>query len=408
MTSAAMGFWGKPANAAERLIEPGESFMLCHHGMSVPCACRLRQHMRNLAKSVVGKLVVITSIMQRQAMQGLRALPAALLVASGVWLSSATAALAGTGQPTPWQKGLQNPVTEVATEINRFHDLVNIIIIAITIFVLILLAVVIFRFNERANPTPSRTTHHTGLEIAWTVVPILILVVIAIPSFKLLYLQYSYPKPDITIKAIGNAWFWEHEFPDNGGFKVTSNMVKDEDLLRQKLGETEYGNRFGKLEGTALTRRLHAEALPIYQERGLVRMLSVDNEIAVPENKVVHVLVTANDVIHNWTIPSFGSKIDAVPGRVTATWFKATQRGMYYGQCSELCGKDHAAMPIAVRVVSQANFDSWAGALRDAKDAKTPAERRQHLNRARDVMQKAALEDAKPGVRVAGSASSAK
>jgi cytochrome c oxidase subunit 2 len=327
--------------------------------------------------------------------------PTALVAAVGIWVWSAAAVQAGAGQPTDRQMGLQDPVTEVALEINRFHDLVNIIIIAITIFVMILLAIVMVRFNERSNPTPSRTTHHTGLEIAWTVIPILILVVIAIPSFKLLYLQYSYPKPDLTIKAIGNAWYWDHEYPDHDGFKVTSNMVRDEDVLKAELGEPEFDKRYKGLEGLALAKRLYADAAPLYKKRNQVRQLSVDNEIAVPENKVVHVLVTASDVIHNWTIPSFGSKVDAVPGRVTATWFRANRRGIYYGQCSELCGKDHSSMPIAVRVVSQADFDAWSGAMRSAKNEKDSTRRREFINRARDVMRKASLEDGSAAVRTA-------
>ncbi len=279
-------------------------------------------------------------------------------------LLGATSALAGFGQPSPGQMGMQEAVTEVAHGIHSFHDLVNYIIIAIAIFVGVLMLVVIFRFNAKSNPTPSRTTHHTMLEVAWTVVPILVLVVIAIPSFKLLYLQYSYPKPDLTIKAVGNTWFWEHEYPDQGGFRVTSNVVRDEDLLRKELGQEEFNKRYGNLSGAALSRQLHADAAPLWHKSGQPRLLSVDNEIAVPVNKVVHVLVTANDVIHNWTIPSFGSKVDAVPGRITATWFKAERPGVYYGQCSELCGKDHAFMPIAVRVVSEEAFKNWVEAAK--------------------------------------------
>lgn len=344
----------------------------------------------------MGKLVAIRGIMQR-----IGSTAAALVAAVGIAIMGAVPALAGLGQPSDRQIGLQEPASEVALSINQFHDFVNIIIIAITIFVLILLAIVMIRFNEKANPVPSRTTHHTGLEIAWTVIPIVILVVIAIPSFKLLYLQYSYPKPDLTIKAIGNAWYWDHEYPDHDGFKVTSNMVRDEDVLKAELGQAEYDKRYKGLDGLALIKRQYADAAPLYKKRNQVRMLSVDNEIAVPENKVVHVLVTATDVIHNWTIPSFGSKIDAVPGRVTATWFRATKRGIYYGQCSELCGKDHASMPIAVRVVSQANFDAWADALKAAKSERDSTKRRDLINRARDVMRKAAVEDGSATVQFA-------
>lgn len=263
-------------------------------------------------------------------------------------------ALAGMGQPSPGQMGLQLPATQVAREINSFYDLVNVIIIAITIFVMLLMAYVMVRFRASANPTPSKTTHHTMLEVAWTVIPIAILVIIAIPSFKLLNLQYSYPKPDLTIKATGYQWYWSHEYPDHGGFAVDSVMLQDDDRqARIKKG------------------------IPS------PRNLAVDNEIVVPVNKVVHMLVTAGDVIHNWTIPSFGSKTDAVPGRVTATWFKVEKEGVYYGQCSELCGKDHAFMPIAVRVVKDNVFNDWAAALK-AKDKK----------KAKEIIEKAALEQA--------------
>lgn len=260
----------------------------------------------------------------------------------------------GVGQPAPRQLGLQEPVTPIAREIYEFHDLTNMIIIAISIFVFILLLYVMFRFREKRNPTPSTTSHHTLLELAWTVVPILILVVIAIPSFKLLMNQYTYPKPDLTIKAIGNAWFWEHEYPDHDNISITSNMLGDEDIAER-------------------------------EQRGIPspRLLSVDNEIVVPVNKVVHVLVTANDVIHNWTIPSFGSKVDAVPGRITSTWFKAEREGMYYGQCSELCGLNHAFMPIGVRVVSDEVFNQWIEALQ-ARDRK----------RAREILDEVAIKQA--------------
>ena len=155
-------------------------------------------------------------------------------------------ALAQAGQPAPWQITMQDAVTPVANEIHWFHDFVNAIIITIVAFILILLAIVVLRFNERSNPTPSRVTHNTFLEVIWTVVPIVILVVIAIPSFRLLYHQYSYPKPDLTIKAIGNAWFWEHEYPDQGGFRITSNMLRDEDVLKAELGEAEFSVQIGR------------------------------------------------------------------------------------------------------------------------------------------------------------------
>lgn len=263
-----------------------------------------------------------------------RFLGAALSVAVAVALVMVVAlepALAGVGQPTDGQMGLQVPVTEVAREIHQLHDIVNYIIIAIALFVLALLIYVMLRFNEKANPTPSKTTHNTLLEVAWTIIPIFILVGIAVPSFKLLYLQYSFPPPEVTIKATGNAWSWSYEYPDEGEFEISSNMLSDEDAAAQNKP----------------------------------RLLAVDNEIVVPVNKVVHVLVTSNDVIHNWTVPSFGSKIDAVPGRTTMTWFKAEREGAYYGQCSELCGKDHAKMPIAVRVVSDDVYKKWIEAWKE-------------------------------------------
>jgi cytochrome c oxidase subunit 2 len=273
----------------------------------------------------------------------------ALLVTPGAALANN-----GLGQPYPKQMGLQEAATPIARELHSFYDLTNTIIIAIAIFVLILLIYVMFRFSERRNPTPSQTTHHTLLEVAWTVIPILILVVIAIPSFKLLMNQYSYPKPDLTIKAVGNSWFWEHEYPDHGNFTITSNFLTDDEVAAR-------------------------------EQKGIPtpRLLSVDNEIVVPVNKVVHVLVTSNDVIHNWTVQSFGSKIDAVPGRLTSTWFQAEKEGMFYGQCSELCGLNHAFMPIAVRVVSEGVFTEWAAAMQ-AKDKK----------KAREILDKVALEQA--------------
>jgi cytochrome c oxidase subunit 2 len=285
----------------------------------------------------------------------LRVWGTAVLVAVLALALEIAPAAAGMGQPSPGQMGLQAPATQIAREINAFHDLVNYIIIAIAVFVLALMVYVVFAFNEKANPTPSKTTHHTMLEVVWTVVPVLILVAISIPSFKLLMAQYSYPKPDLTIKATGYQWYWSHEYPDQGGFSIDSVMLQEDDRL------------------AAIKKGMPADQLP--------RLLAVDNEVIVPVDKNVHVLVTANDVIHNWTIPSFGSKTDAVPGRVTATWFRAEKEGVYFGQCSELCGKDHAFMPIAVRVVKPQVFADWSAAMK-AKDKK----------KAKEIIQKAALE----------------
>jgi cytochrome c oxidase subunit II len=297
-----------------------------------------------------------------------RMLCSAPAAAVAILFLMATSAFAGMGQPSPGEMGLQGAGSPVAQEIHRFYDFVNIIIVAITVFVMLLLLYVMYRFNERANPTPSKVTHNTVLEVAWTVVPILILVAIAIPSFRLLHLQYSYPKADITLKATGYQWYWEHGYPDLGISFETRIL---DDAARQEL---------------------------IAQNIPAPRNLAVDNEVILPVNKVVNVLVTSapDGVIHDWTVPSFGSKVDAVPGRVTTTWFKPLYEGIFYGQCSELCGKDHAFMPIAVRVVSQETFDSWsdtmkaaAAAATDAKAEKDKDKRKEKLRLRKELLQKA-------------------
>jgi cytochrome c oxidase subunit II len=238
------------------------------------------------------------------------------------------------GQPTPRQLGLQPASTPVMEDLVAFHDALLVVISLITAFVLILLLICMVRFNRRANPNPSRTTHNTLIEVAWTVVPIIILTGIAIPSFKLLFYQQNIPTADLTVKATGNQWYWTYSYPDNGKFEFDSRMLNDTERPKQKPNEP--------------------------------RLLAVDNDIVVPVNKVVRVQVTADavGVIHSFAVPSFGIKIDAVPGRLNETWFKAEREGIYYGQCSELCGRDHAFMPIAVRVVSEADFAKW---VEDAK-----------------------------------------
>jgi len=243
---------------------------------------------------------------------------------------TARVAFAGYGRGDPWQIGLQDPVTSIARDNVWFNDVVFWMMVAITLFVMALLLIVMIRFNSKANPTPSHTHHNTLLEVAWTVIPIAILVVIAIPSFKLLYAQYSYPKPDLTIKATGNQWYWSYDYADHKGVAFDSYMLKDDE--------------------TQALRDKHVDA---------PRLLSVDNEVVVPLNKVVHVLVTSKDVIHSWAILSFAVRTDGVPGRVSSTWFKAERLGVYYGVCSELCGKDHAFMPIAVRVVADDVYAKW-------------------------------------------------
>ncbi|MGE0054228.1 MAG: cytochrome c oxidase subunit II [Hyphomicrobium sp.] len=294
-------------------------------------------------------------------------------IAGLAYLSSfTTPAMAGLGQPTDGELGLQQPATSIMTELSDLYNNVNMIIIAIAVFVLLLMLYVMFRFNEKSNPTPSRTSHNTALEVAWTIIPILILVAIAIPSFKLLFEQYRFPKPDLTIKATGNAWFWDHEYLDQG-ITLSSNMLHDEDVLKAKIGEKEFNDKFGSLEGTARREAVYAAARDVWKERNEPRQLTVDQEIAVPLGKVVHLLVTSNDVIHSWTIPSFGVKQQAVPGRTAAVWFQPDKEGIFYGQCSVLCGKNHSGMPIAVRVVKPEVYDAWMAALK-AKDKKKAAE----------------------------------
>jgi cytochrome c oxidase subunit 2 len=244
-------------------------------------------------------------------------------------LAAGGIAFAALGQPSPWQMGFQQSAAPSMDDIIWFHDFVLYIIAVITAFVLILLVMVMVKFNARANPTPSRTTHNTLLEVAWTVIPVVILVVIAIPSFRILFVQLNTPPADLTVKATGKQWYWSYSYPDNGKFEFDSLMVKDNERKPDQP-----------------------------------RLLAVDNEMVVPVNKVVRVHTTGADVIHAFAVPAFGVKMDAIPGRLNETWFKATREGVYYGQCSELCGKDHAFMPIAVRVVSEQAFTAW---VEDAK-----------------------------------------
>ena len=237
---------------------------------------------------------------------------------------------AAAAQPQPWQTGFQAAATPLMERIDSFHDLLLVIITLISAFILALLAYVVFRFNAKANPRPSRVTHNTTLEVLWTVVPALILVVIAVPSFKLLYYSDVVPEADMTIKATGNQWYWTYEYPDHGGFEFDSNMVAESEL-----------------------------------KDGQPRLLAVDNRIVVPVDSVVRLQVTASDVLHAWAMPAFGVKIDAVPGRLNETWFgPVAKEGVYYGQCSELCGAKHGFMPIAVEAVSKADFESWVAKAR--------------------------------------------
>jgi cytochrome c oxidase subunit II len=254
-------------------------------------------------------------------------LAAAAMLGSTFGLAlSAGAAEQAEGMPHNWQLGFQAPATKIAEQMHGFHNLLLVIITAIVLFVLALLIWVMVRYNEKANPVPSKTSHNTTIEVVWTVLPVLILLVIAIPSFRLLYAQYDFPKADMTIKVTGHQWYWSYVYPDNGGFGFDSTVANEEN----PAGDKEY-------------------------------LLAVDNEVVVPVNKVVNVLLTSDDVIHDWTIPAFGVKADAVRGRNTLMWFKAEKPGVYYGQCSELCGARHAFMPITVRVVSDQDFAAWVG-----------------------------------------------
>ena len=241
------------------------------------------------------------------------------LAVAGVALTTGGAAFAELGQPAPWEWKLQESATAVMDNITSFHTVLVWIITVITLFVLALLVMVVVKFNAKANPVPSRTTHNTLIEVAWTLIPVLILVAIAVPSFRLLFLELDIPKADLTIKATGKQWYWSYSYPDNGKFEFDSLLAQDKKP----------------------------------------RLLGVDNEMVVPVNKVVRIQTTGADVIHSFAVPAFGIKIDSIPGRLNETWFKATKVGMFYGQCSELCGKDHAFMPIAVRVVSDQEFAAW-------------------------------------------------
>lgn len=233
-------------------------------------------------------------------------------------------ALAAAGQPTDWGMGLQDSASPVMNDLIQFDNLLLFLITAISLFVLVLLLIVMIRFNAKSNPEPSKTTHNTLIEVVWTVVPIMILVMIAIPSFRLLYKQMDVPEADLTIKAIGYQWYWGYEYPDHDGLFFEGLMLQKDEL-----------------------------------QEGQPYLLATDTEVVVPVNKTVRLLVTAEDVIHSWAIPSFGVKMDAVPGRLNETWFRATEVGTYYGQCSELCGINHAFMPITVKVVTQEEFDEW-------------------------------------------------
>ncbi|MBO6825454.1 MAG: cytochrome c oxidase subunit II [Sneathiella sp.] len=239
-------------------------------------------------------------------------------------LNMGTASAAGEGQPAPWQLGFQEAFSPVAHKMHDFHNLLLWIITIITLFVLVLMVYVVIRFNRKANPTPSKTSHNTLIEIVWTVVPVLILIVIAIPSFSLLYYGDRVEKADMTLKAIGYQWYWGYEYVDEEGLAFDAVMVEEEDL-----------------------------------KPGQPRLLATDNTIVLPVDTNIRLLVTAEDVLHSWAMPAFGVKMDAVPGRLNETWMRIEKEGMYYGQCSELCGARHGFMPIAIKAVSKEEYAAW-------------------------------------------------
>ena len=239
-------------------------------------------------------------------------------------MAAGGAAAAQAGQPTNWSTGFQPSASPTMESISSLNDLLLVIIVAVVVFVLGLLLYVIWRFDERRNPNPTKTTHNTLLEVLWTGIPVIILVVIAVPSFKLLYFADRVENADMTIKAIGRQWYWSYEYPDHENFTFDAYMVPEEDL-----------------------------------QEGQPRLLATDNPVVLPVETNIRILVTASDVLHNFAMPSMGLKLDAVPGRVNETWVRINEPGTYYGQCSELCGTGHSFMPIEIEAVSKEDFDAW-------------------------------------------------
>ena len=240
----------------------------------------------------------------------------------------------GLGQPYDWQTSLQGSASEIMDFITTFHSALFWLITVICLFVLALLVIIAVKFNEKANPVPSKTTHNTTIEVVWTVVPVIILMAIVIPSFRLLKMQEEIPPADITIKVTGKQWYWSVEYAkDAGGYSFDAIMLDE------------------KQRADALSKGAKLAETP--------RLLAVDNEVVLPIGKVIRVQVTAADVLHAFAMPSLGVKRDAVPGRLNETWFKATREGLYFGQCSELCGTNHAFMPMAIRIVSDAKYAEW-------------------------------------------------
>lgn len=242
--------------------------------------------------------------------------------------------------PTPWQLGMQEAATSVREQIDSLYGLVSYIITGIVLLVFGLLGYVILRFNARANPVPSRNAHNTLIEVIWTVIPVLILVIIAIPSFKLLFFEDKAQKSDLTVKVTGHQWYWSYEYPDLGGVAFDSSLVPSD-----------------------------------YLKPGQTRLLDVDNRMVVPVGANIRVQVAGSDVMHSWFVPSFGVQMYAVPGHLNETWFNVKKEGVYYGQCNQICGVNHAYMPIVVEAVSQEEFDKWVASKKSASSGgATPAQ----------------------------------
>ncbi len=251
-----------------------------------------------------------------------------------------TSAPSMAAQPVDGAINFQPAVTPIMNQVHDFHNFMLYIITPITILVMGLLLFVIIRFNAKANPEPSKVTHHWGLEIAWTVVPAVIVLFIAIKSMHLLYFEHKMPEADMTLKVTGYQWYWGYEYPDHGGINFMSYMIKDKEIDPAK---------------------------------GQVRLLSTDNPVVVPVGKVVRLQVTASDVIHSFAMPAFGVKTDAIPGRLNESWFKIEKPGTYYGQCSEICGTGHAFMPIEIKAVPEAEFVTWVAEKGGTMPGATPA-----------------------------------
>jgi len=299
--------------------------------------------MRATVKTTLTAMGAILAAVAARAQSSVAAAPVVPVTITS--MPAATAPAVATVLPTPgigqpsgnWD--LQQAMTPIAVEARHMATtILDPLMIAVCIVVFALLGWVIFRYRRAANPVASRTSHNTVVEVIWTVVPVLILVWIAVPSFRLLANQYEPPKAGLTIKATGHQWYWEYEYPDQGGFSFDSIMLSDADAAK------------------------HGDPIK----------LGVDNRVVVPVGTTVRVLTTAADVIHAWAMPSFWVQMDAVPGRINETWFKVDRLGVYYGQCFQLCGTKHAFMPIAVEVVSKERFAQWVAAKRQENGIAAP------------------------------------